>query len=76
MERQTDLMLYVTRTRFLNGMIGRYNEYSHIRLGVCFVISLRLLLTFYAKWSIFLCESQHAVSANSEVQASRRGCTD
>ena len=41
-------MIYMTRTRFLDVMISRYNDYIHVRLEVCFAINLRLLLTFYA----------------------------
>ena len=41
-------MIYMTRTRFLNVMISRYNDYIHVRLEVCLAVNLRLLLTFYA----------------------------
>ena len=48
MERQADLMIYITRTRFLYVMISRYNDYFGVRPEVCFAVNLRLLLTFYA----------------------------
>ena len=40
MERQADLMIYVTGTRFLNVVISQDNEYFYVRLELCFVIML------------------------------------
>ena len=40
MERQADLMIYITRTRFLDVMISQDNEYFYVRLEICFVIML------------------------------------
>lgn len=67
-------MIYITRTGFFNVIISQYHDFFMLDLN----FALRLILDHYLHLYeiLTLYESEQAVSAGFEVQASRRSCTD